>query len=292
MPDPLESARAYVDDLRRRGYPDSEIARMLRQAGWAEEYVSTLLPLPAPPRPAGMTSPASPPEGGSSLATAALVLGLVSIFIFPLALVTGPVAVILGAISLSKRRPGSGLALTGIILAVVSWLLLLVVGPILAAILFPVFSRAQGKAQQSACLSNLKQISLALSIYQVDYDGPLPPAERWPEATFPYIKNAQVYVCPADKRPVRQTQGGHETGYTISASLGGAKTETLPSPFDVGVLFDGMAIAGDREAAAFRHQEGLNLAYADGHVRWLHQGSFGQVSLSATEAAGPPPPIP
>lgn len=51
---------------------------------------------------------------------------------------------------------------------------------ILAAILFPVFAQAREKARQSACLSNMKQVSTALMMYAQDYDEALPvqPNER------------------------------------------------------------------------------------------------------------------
>jgi prepilin-type N-terminal cleavage/methylation domain-containing protein/prepilin-type processing-associated H-X9-DG protein len=42
---------------------------------------------------------------------------------------------------------------------------------ILAAILFPVFAQAREKARQASCLSNLKQIGVALDMYRTDYDG-------------------------------------------------------------------------------------------------------------------------
>jgi len=41
---------------------------------------------------------------------------------------------------------------------------------ILAAILFPVFSQARESARKTACLSNTKQIGLAVSMYVQDYD--------------------------------------------------------------------------------------------------------------------------
>jgi len=40
---------------------------------------------------------------------------------------------------------------------------------ILAAILFPVFAKAREKARQSSCMSNLKQIGLAVLQYAQDY---------------------------------------------------------------------------------------------------------------------------
>ena len=44
---------------------------------------------------------------------------------------------------------------------------------ILAAILFPVFAQAREKARSASCLSNMKQLGLALNMYQQDYDGTL-----------------------------------------------------------------------------------------------------------------------
>jgi len=50
---------------------------------------------------------------------------------------------------------------------------------ILAAILFPVFAQARDKARQTADLSNLKQIGLAIQMYAQDYDETMAPAEGW-----------------------------------------------------------------------------------------------------------------
>jgi prepilin-type N-terminal cleavage/methylation domain-containing protein/prepilin-type processing-associated H-X9-DG protein len=52
---------------------------------------------------------------------------------------------------------------------------------ILAAILFPVFAQARESARKTSCLSNVKQISLAVTMYVQDYD------ER-----FPMWANAQI----------------------------------------------------------------------------------------------------
>jgi prepilin-type N-terminal cleavage/methylation domain-containing protein/prepilin-type processing-associated H-X9-DG protein len=42
---------------------------------------------------------------------------------------------------------------------------------ILAAILFPVFTRAREKARQSTCLSNMRQLGMAFAAYRPDFDG-------------------------------------------------------------------------------------------------------------------------
>jgi prepilin-type N-terminal cleavage/methylation domain-containing protein/prepilin-type processing-associated H-X9-DG protein len=84
---------------------------------------------------------------------------------------------------------------------------------ILAAILFPVFSRAREQARKTACLSNLKQIGTALMMYAQDWDESLPVATTycaWPDPQNnlqyyvrlqPYVKNWQVWTCPSGWSP-------------------------------------------------------------------------------------------
>src|SRR5438270_1344093 len=55
---------------------------------------------------------------------------------------------------------------------------------ILAAILFPVFAQAREKARAASCLSNTKQIALALYMYVQDYDETTP-GGGWANFSFP-----------------------------------------------------------------------------------------------------------
>jgi prepilin-type N-terminal cleavage/methylation domain-containing protein/prepilin-type processing-associated H-X9-DG protein len=77
---------------------------------------------------------------------------------------------------------------------------------ILAAILFPVFARARENARRASCMSNLKQIGLAMMQYSQDYDERLPNNDyafnttgtlNWDEEIFPYVKNVQIFQCPS-----------------------------------------------------------------------------------------------
>lgn len=72
---------------------------------------------------------------------------------------------------------------------------------ILSAILFPVFALAREKARQTSCLSNLKQLGLAVQMYSQDYDETLLSAQsnslRWPQLLAPYIKSRGFVVCPS-----------------------------------------------------------------------------------------------
>jgi prepilin-type N-terminal cleavage/methylation domain-containing protein len=83
---------------------------------------------------------------------------------------------------------------------------------ILAAILFPVFAQARESARMTSCLSNMKQIGLALRMYTTDYDETFPniyqgwgaPAAgsnegwMWKNAVQPYIKNKGIWTCPSN----------------------------------------------------------------------------------------------
>src|SRR3954447_741735 len=90
---------------------------------------------------------------------------------------------------------------------------------ILAAILFPVFAQAREKARAAGCLSNLKQIGLAVAMYLQDNDSQYPsqqkdgvpvnlpgaapvyPVEQnFMDELYPYVKNTQVFVCPSDRQ--------------------------------------------------------------------------------------------
>src|SRR5687767_12004527 len=82
---------------------------------------------------------------------------------------------------------------------------------ILAAILFPVFAQARESARKTGCLSNLKQIGIAVQMYLTDYDDRYPSQQRddipvnlpggpivytntdpnnYLEQLYPYVKNA------------------------------------------------------------------------------------------------------
>jgi hypothetical protein len=97
----------------------------------------------------------------------------------------------------------------------------------LAAILFPVFAQAKGAAKKIACLSNGREIGLALTMYITDYDDVYPqehPSSANPavdddqgqlegtdygspfDKILPYVASrdsskTQLYICPSDPDP-------------------------------------------------------------------------------------------
>lgn len=83
---------------------------------------------------------------------------------------------------------------------------------ILAAILFPVYSRVKAKSRTTSCQSNLKQIGSALSLYRDDHDGlmlvsiyslnttsgKVEKHTYWPDALMKYGLEPRVLHCAQD----------------------------------------------------------------------------------------------
>jgi prepilin-type N-terminal cleavage/methylation domain-containing protein/prepilin-type processing-associated H-X9-DG protein len=100
---------------------------------------------------------------------------------------------------------------------------------LLAALLFPAFSRARENARRAGCMSNLKQIGLGIAQYTQDYDERLP--QPWTYVRFdgtkwvknpstasdgkygswrvfikPYVKSTAIFQCPSN--PKRNASAG------------------------------------------------------------------------------------
>jgi prepilin-type N-terminal cleavage/methylation domain-containing protein/prepilin-type processing-associated H-X9-DG protein len=161
---------------------------------------------------------------------------------------------------------------------------------ILAAIIFPVFSRAREKARQTQCLSNEKQIGAALIMYADDHDGyytrgqfwPWDGSHLWTDAIEPYLKNTDVLRCP--------DQGSDRYGYGYNISYWGTgdvkdgmhgvqdvnpvHESWVAEPSETVWVVDfgrywGCGLEFGTEEPARRHNDGFNVLFVDGHAKWL-----------------------
>ena len=180
---------------------------------------------------------------------------------------------------------------------------------ILAAILFPVFAKAREKARQSSCLSNCKQLALAVMQYCQDNDERTPmryynygTAVLWTAAVAPYIKNTQVLVCPSISNGLGAY--GWNENYLWATAIGTVQSpaETImiceatlaavnhgfdyhinrPSYFNGGTpvmpadeLACPFASDPDWSCRAYPvHNGGCNIAFMDGHCKWMKTTQF------------------
>lgn len=179
---------------------------------------------------------------------------------------------------------------------------------ILAAILFPVFAKAREKARQSSCLSNFKQIGLAIMSYAQDYDEMMPrqyydaaapfPYEwcntgdytNYQDVITPYIKNSQIFKCPSSQLSAEAATAYNN--WLVGRSLGG-----IEYPAATLVILDSswewmqtdMTAEQPVGRVFSRHNDGFNVAYADGHAKWGKRSQMTMNQLSEALAATPWP---
>ncbi len=177
---------------------------------------------------------------------------------------------------------------------------------ILAAILFPVFARARAKAQAVHCISNLHQMGLVFAMYCSDYDDTYPPKQEWKSRLDPYTTTRQVFRCPA--RPQLPWYYGH--GYNIGCPPQGVpgfdeKTQSaIEDPVHkIAVVEWDRCLAGPPcgPTGLFAygvlcywsvcriHNNGSNVLFGDGHVKWLKPDVYHSTTDHADEQGNPVP---
>ena len=102
---------------------------------------------------------------------------------------------------------------------------------ILAALLLPALSRAKQQAVTTQCLSNLRQIGLAMTLYAGDENGRFPESggiiywdqtdpitgnHGWTQQIVSYTKSTNVFQCPKDHQGQFSYFNGARAAYVAS----------------------------------------------------------------------------
>lgn len=202
---------------------------------------------------------------------------------------------------MTRRRATTGFTL-------IELLVVIAIIAILAAMLFPVFARAREKARQVTCTSNLKQLGLAFFMYISDYDGMFMYTYNWKTNLQPYIKTQEINRCPSRPQlPWYYGQGlniGCSNPYVQGIPLMSEAAIQSPASKILVVEWDrcnsgppcgppGFFSGGATSywAVCRIHNDGSNLLFCDGHVKWEKPEQY-HSNTQTVDALGNPVPSP
>lgn len=154
---------------------------------------------------------------------------------------------------------------------------------ILAGLMFPVFSRARESGRGAVCLTNLRQIGIALQLYVQGNNHRMPymydylaPTSSIPSANNQrtvdivltnYLGNTNLLRCPSDQEGVFERT---RSSYGWNVLLNGQDADRFRV---LGLNFDPTRIPVMFDKEAFHRARGpgreINYLYADGHIKNL-----------------------
>jgi prepilin-type processing-associated H-X9-DG protein/prepilin-type N-terminal cleavage/methylation domain-containing protein len=172
--------------------------------------------------------------------------------------------------------------------------ILVVIGIIalLAAILFPILSRARERARATTCLNDEHQIALAVMQYKQDHERRFPQLDgEWTtNIGLTNGTNSAIFQCPSEG----QDDSAGFSDYFFNTDLMGLSDVRVRYPANTILIGDGPAGAptsnmsptslapwSSTDDYAKRHSGGANYAFADGHVKWLNPDSINTTDAAA-----------
>lgn len=192
------------------------------------------------------------------------------------------------------------------------WLAVFVIVAVMILVMFPVFAPTHFPHSRFSCLSNEKQLGLAIVQYAQDNDQTLPRGTQgggvgWCGQLYPYTKLTGIDQCPDDETMTTSPAVVVSYGYNRNAARH-PRLKSYAAPQQTVLLFEvagvtaqttlpdegashgatSFSAAGDGTAATLaagrahavyatrRHQGKSNFLFADGHAKAL---SSAQVSV-------------
>ena len=188
----------------------------------------------------------------AKLSIAALVMGILALIPI-LGVLCALLGLIFGIVSLAKKRPKPGLAITGIVL---SGLGLFVAPSITTAILLPYVNRARVTARRSVSMTRLSGISKSIQLYDAEHN-------QYPKELSQLVEKAYL----------------------------GTSTLYYPGKRELGVAYFYLTPAKDApaetimacEKAGF-DEEGRNVLFANGSIQWLLNDEFAKTLAKPANA--------
>ncbi len=150
-----------------------------------------------------------------------------------------------------RRRRFTEVVIITIVLLLVAWVL--------------VPSPKPGIAYRAICLTNLRQLAVAIDMYADDNTKMYPLAPQWMDATRPYVKSDDEFRCPT----ISIQKSGPRYGYALNSMIGRTKPmrpQDLPLVFDSTLLNRNACGPITTLPRPGRHHGKSFVVYADGHT--------------------------
>ena len=151
-------------------------------------------------------------------------------------------------------------------------LVVLVIIAGLIALAIPVFQRVLEGGRATSCVSNLRNIGVALNVYLAEHNMVMPvlkTGRATRDEDLPtidntldkYVKDRSVFACPSD----RKWAAASGTSYSWNNALNGQRATNLNF---LGVVKDHgrIPVLGDKEGFHPYTDSKVNILYADGHA--------------------------
>ena len=159
---------------------------------------------------------------------------------------------------------------------------------ILAAMLLPALSKAREQARKAVCLSNQKQITIAMLIYAQDRDGwfPIVTTGNLQQGCVDilvnngYIATRELFHCPSETGDAESRTYYFQPAYSMDFAIDPAKnikTYQRSIPY-VGFIWD------QRSKTAGGHKDGANVSLIDGSVKWYANDNLEEVYLQVWDS--------
>jgi prepilin-type N-terminal cleavage/methylation domain-containing protein/prepilin-type processing-associated H-X9-DG protein len=182
---------------------------------------------------------------------------------------------------------------------------------ILASMLLPALGKAKEKAQTTHCANQLRQLGIAMQMYGDDENGFLPQANGsvpwtntapvpWSKPLVDYYRTTNLLRCAAISRFYSQSAYSYFLGnravWMTTSAAGPLKLAAISLPTvyilsgDCNYAFDPTDADPDNYTQdplfAFTspvHPKGVNILFADGHVRSFKRFTPGEMTYSFTK---------
>jgi prepilin-type N-terminal cleavage/methylation domain-containing protein/prepilin-type processing-associated H-X9-DG protein len=189
----------------------------------------------------------------------------------------------------------------------VELLVVIAIIAVLAALLLPALAGAKRKGQQTACVNNSRQQTLAIFMYADDNQDVLLPVAYndvngnevdWPALLNPYLKSLKIHFCPNDNFSRTNSYGLNELGFVdltdpgvttpnrlagfhtpaVTVMLGDVGTEDdlkTVRPDTLKMVAPDSDINDDQDARPItRHGTRCDLGFMDGHAEPMRLDQF------------------